>query len=84
MQLGYNQNVTYKGETFHVQTEDGGRSNPVISTAVFKGGSIVGSRRTSYADIIKYDKLDTVVKDLMRDQHRGVIEDLLKGVFDRR
>lgn len=31
MLLGYNHNITYKGEVFHVQTEDSGVKNPMSS-----------------------------------------------------
>ena len=82
MHLGYNQNVVYKGETYHVQTEDGGRTNPVITTHLFRGGVILASRRAGYDDILKSDRLDDAVKGLMVEQHRGLIKDLLEGTLD--
>lgn len=81
MNLGFNRNVNYGGEVYHVQTEDGGTRNPVITTLLFKGGVIMGSKRTNYSDIIKSDLLDTVVKDIMRQQHSEMIEKLLSGGF---
>ncbi len=81
MNLGFNRNVNYGGEVYHVQTEDGGTRNPVITTMLFKGGVIIGSKRTNYSDIIKSDRLDTVVKDIMRQQHSEMIEKLLSGGF---
>src|SRR3990172_6156215 len=65
MQLGFNENVMHKEVRYHVQTEDGGRKNPVITTLLFKEGIIISSKRTSYADIIKSDKLDVVVNEIM-------------------
>lgn len=83
MQLGFNENVVHKGVVYHIQTEDGGRKNPVITTLLFKQGSILTSRRTSYADIIKSDKLDLVVKEIMRDQHGTMLKNLKDGLFDK-
>lgn len=76
MQLGVNQNINYKGVTYHIQTEDGGRNNPVITTLLFKGGTILASRRTSYEDILKSDQLETVVKEIMAEQHKSILKDL--------
>lgn len=84
MQLGFNENVIHKGVRYHVQTEDGGRKNPVITTLLFKEGIIISSKRTSYADIIKSDRLDVVVKEIMRDQHGTMLKNLKNGVFDEK
>lgn len=83
MNLGFNQNVNYNGEVYHIQTEDGGKNNPVITTLAFKGGVIIASRRTDYSDIIKSDRLDDVVKGIMREQHTAVLKDLKAGLFDK-
>jgi len=83
MNLGFNQNINYGGEIYHVQTEDGGTRNPVITTLLFKGGVIIASKRTEYSDIIKSDKLDTVVKEIMRQQHTEMRDKLLSGGFSQ-
>jgi hypothetical protein len=83
MQLGINQNIPYKGETYHIQTEDGGETNPVITTLVFRGGTVLASKRTNYAKILKSDKLDTVVKHLMAEQHASLVKALEQGSFDK-
>jgi predicted glutamine amidotransferase len=84
MQLGFNENVIHNGVMYHAQTEDGGKKNPVITTLLFKEGSIISSKRTSYADIIKSDKLQVVVKEIMRDQHGTMLKNLKDGVFDKK
>ena len=66
MVVGFNHNFRYKGEVYHVQTEDGGQKCPNIVTLLYKGGNILASKKTSYADICKVDKLDQVVEDLSR------------------
>ncbi len=84
MNFGHNQNVNYNGEIYHIQTEDGGRNNPVITTLVFKNGTVLASRRVSYADIIRSDELNKVVREVMREQHAAVIKDLKAGLFDKK
>lgn len=79
MNVGFNQNITIKGETYHIQTEDGGRSNPVVTTILFKSGVIILSKRTDYSDIIKSEKCKEVVRDIMREQHNSVLRDLRAG-----
>lgn len=84
MVLGFNHNVMYKGEVFHIQTEDSGVANPHIVTLLYKGGSIIASRKTSYADIIKVDNLERVVEELMKEQHKEMLRRLKSGDYDGR
>ncbi len=74
-----NTETEYQGKTYHIQTEDGGRKNPVITTQLFIKGAILFSQKTSYADIIKTEFLEDIVKDMMKQQHTQVIKDLLSG-----
>ncbi len=83
MQLGINQNIPHKGELYHIQTEDGGEKNPVITTLLFKGGTILASKKTNYADILKSEKLVTAVRELMDEQHASLIKALEEGQFDK-
>jgi len=79
---GYNHNVNYKGITFHIQTEDSGVNNPHIITLLYVGGNIISRKKISYADIIKHERLQDVVRELMQDQHKQMLRDLKNGVFD--
>lgn len=81
MLTGFNTDFKYKGTVYHVQTEDNGKANPVIVTLLYQGGAILASKKTSYADILKFEKLDSVVKDLMEAQHKQIIRDLISGKF---
>ena len=82
MVLGFNHNIGYKGETYHVQTEDSGVEKPHIITLLFKGGAILCSMKISYADILKIDNLESVVEELMKDQHKQMMRRLKSGEFD--
>ena len=84
MVVGFNHNVMYKGEVFHIQTEDSGIANPHIITLLYRGGTILASKKTSYADIIKIEKLDQVVEELMKEQHKEMLRNLKSGHFDER
>ena len=84
MVLGFNHNIRYKGEVFHVQTEDSGMNNPHIITLLYRGGTILASKKTSYADIIKMENLEQVVEELMKDQHKEMLRRLKAGEFDAR
>jgi len=84
MVLGFNHNVVYKGEIFHVQTEDSGVNNPHIITLLYRGGVILCSKKTSYADILMMDNLESVVEELMKAQHKELMRRLKSGEFDER
>jgi hypothetical protein len=82
MVLGFNHNLMYKGEVFHVQTEDSGIANPHIITLLYRGGVIISSKKTSYSDILKMENLEVVVEELMKEQHKDMMRRLKTGEFD--
>jgi hypothetical protein len=84
MVLGFNHNLQYKGEVFHVQTEDSGVANPHIITLLYRGGVILCSQKTSYSDILKMDNLEEVVEELMKEQHKNMMRRLKTGEFDEK
>ena len=84
MVVGFNHNIMYRGEMFHVQTEDSGINNPHIITLLYRGGTILASKKTSYADILKIENLAQVVEELMKEQHKDVLRRLKNGEFDGR
>ncbi|HBA71347.1 MAG: hypothetical protein A2X82_05165 [Geobacteraceae bacterium GWC2_55_20] len=84
MVLGFNHNLKYKGEVFHVQTEDSGVANPHIITLLYRGGVIICSKKTSYSDILKMDNLEVVVEELMKEQHKDMMRRLKSGEFDEK
>ena len=84
MVLGFNHNLMYKGEVFHVQTEDSGVANPHIITLLYRGGVIISSKKTSYSDILKMDNLEVVVEELMKEQHKDMMRRLKAGEFDEK
>lgn len=84
MVVGLNHNIRYKDEVFHIQTEDSGLANPFITTLLFRGGTIISSKKTGYADILKIENIERVVEDLMKEQHKDMLRRLKAGDFDSR
>ena len=82
MLTGYNTDFKFQGKVYHCQTEDGGQSNPIITSLMYHQGAILARRQTSYADIIKADCLDDVVRELMMEQHKQMIRDLMQGKLE--
>lgn len=81
MLVGYNTNIPYKNKTYHVQTEDNGKSNPVIVTLLYSQGAILASKKTSYADIVSAHDYEHKVRELMKAQHKIMIKELIAGKY---
>jgi len=79
---GYNHNINYKGQVFHVQTEDSGRDHPHIITLLFVKGNIIQRKKKDYGDIVNFERLEDVVRELMQEQHKDMLRDLKSGVYD--
>ncbi len=82
MLTGYNTDFKFQGKVYHCQTEDGGVNSPFVTSLLYLRGAILASRKTSYADILKADCLDEVVRELMMEQHKQMIRDLMHGKLD--
>ncbi|MCA9582972.1 MAG: hypothetical protein KC416_14330 [Myxococcales bacterium] len=81
--LGYNTNVRHNDKLYHIQTEDSGIKRPHVITHLFAdGGRIVASRKTSYAEHVGAENVAEIVKNLMREQHKGMFISLRDGEFD--
>jgi hypothetical protein len=81
MLVGYNTNVPYKGIVYHVQTEDSGLQKPVVITLLYNKGTILASKKTSYADIANSPSYKERVREIMQEQHKSMIRGLLHGDF---
>jgi hypothetical protein len=78
---GINTDIEFEGKIYHIQTEDSGRANPIVVTLLFQSGRILGSRKTSYQDIINAGNLAMLVREIMNDQHKAMVDDLRKGTY---
>jgi hypothetical protein len=88
MIFGFNTDVKQGDTVYHVQSE--ARENELIlQTQVFVRGRCIGKRATSYAERISEGGFtDQAKEQLLRDQHRLVLDSIREGrlenVLDRR
>jgi hypothetical protein len=80
---GYNTDFKYRGETYHVQTEDNGVGNPVVVTLLYHKGAILASRRTPYRDLLGKPGFEQALAGLMKSQHKDLMRALLAGTYDK-
>jgi hypothetical protein len=80
---GFNTDFKYRGETYHVQTEDNGVGNPVVVTLLYHKGAILASRRTPYQDLVGKPGFEQTLAALMKSQHKEIMRSLLAGTYDK-
>lgn len=80
---GFNTDITHSGTTYHVQTEDKGRSNPLVESLVYTSGEILYTRRTPYDDLVEQDVDREAVATLMERQHRSIVDAVQSGGLAR-
>ena len=82
-EVGYNNNVKYKDQTFHIQTEDSGVKRPHIITHLFAdGGRILKSFKRPYVELVGQPDLSKHVRAWMKGQHKEMYIALREGRFD--
>lgn len=86
MITGFNTDVEFEGVTYHVQTEDKGKSKPIILSLVYDRGTILASKRSPYDDLLQGNFNERILAERLSKQHKlicaaikaGRIEDLKK------
>jgi hypothetical protein len=82
-QVGFNNNVKYKNQTFHIQTEDSGLDKPHVITHLFAdGGRVIKGHRRSYAEHVQQEDVAQYVRQLMKAQQFEMALSLREGTFD--
>lgn len=79
---GFNHNFSYKGQIYHVQTEDSGVPRARITTLLYRAGSVIARETSDYTDICTEAELSSRVEQMMKEQHRAMLKNLKDGVFD--
>jgi hypothetical protein len=81
--MGFNNNIRFNEQVFHVQTEDSGLDQPHVITHLFAdGGRIIKSHKRSYADAVSRPDVAEHVRALMKAQHLEMVLLLREGRFD--
>jgi hypothetical protein len=82
-QVGFNNNLKYKGAVYHVQTEDSGLDKPHVITHLFAdGGRIIKSIKRSYASETEREDVALFVRALMKAQQMEMVLALRDGHYD--
>ncbi|QDG53150.1 hypothetical protein FIV42_21105 [Persicimonas caeni] len=85
MLIGFNNDVEYRGKTFHIQTEDHGEGDPRIETQLFFSGAILDTVITSYEETLdEYDgkEAEERIRAQMKASHRSLYKKLFAGKYD--
>ena len=86
MQMGFNNDVPYRGLVLHIQTEDHGLATMKVTSHVFRGGQILDSKTVSYANEVA-DFTDDVARNerirvFMKGLHRHLYKRIHAGHYD--
>jgi pSer/pThr/pTyr-binding forkhead associated (FHA) protein len=82
-QIGFNNNIKFREQVFHVQTEDSGLDQPHIVTHLFAdGGRVIKSHKRSYTGEVSRSDVSEYVRGLMKAQHLEMVALLREGRFD--
>jgi len=82
MLTGFNTDVVHDERTFHVQTEDRGKENPIIETLIYEGGRILDARQRRYGEPGGAAPDADQVSTLLERQHQTVVRDIRLGKYD--
>ena len=82
--VGFNHNLRYRDRVYHVQTEDSGPRSPVVRSHVFIEGTVLQSASMEYAELVKRPDHVRELSGLMREQHKDLMRQLLRGKLDAR
>lgn len=83
MVKGFNSDLSIRGKTYHVQTEDWGSRNPFLVSRVFANGAVIKTIKTSYAEALKGGPVQDhqALGLALRKQHQQIIDQLHMGAI---
>lgn len=80
MQKGFNSDVNFRGQAYHIQTEDWGLQNPFIVTRIFKQGSVIKTVKKTYLEALADKRLSAEnIQLALRLQHNEMMDQLIGG-----
>ena len=81
MEKGFNSDVNWMGDQYHVQTEDWGQANPFLVSRVFRNGAVLRSFKTSYKDVLPEGPTAEAkaIRLAMKIQHQQILDLLVSG-----
>ena len=86
MQMGFNNDVAYRGLVVHIQTEDHGLRSKKITSQVFHSGAILDSKTISYeAEVARFEddaERDEHIRKMMKALHKQHFKKIHAGDYD--
>jgi hypothetical protein len=82
MITGFNTDVRHAGNVYHVQTEDGGKDNPIFESLIYVGGTIVAKKLTPHPEQIDDEARQVTLASLLKRQHQVIIAAIKAGRID--
>jgi hypothetical protein len=83
MIFGFNTDVRHGDTVYHVQSEASPGTSSLLTT-IFVQGRCLGKKSSSYAsDTNPTDTADQRVHELLKEQHRQVLEAIREGRIDQ-
>ena len=79
MITGFNTDVKYGDNVYHVQTEDRSLDNPMFESLIYIGGSIVAKKLTPYSDKLSEGATEATLASLLKRQHQVIIAAIRAG-----
>ncbi len=81
MQKGHNSDLTVRGKSYHVQTEDWGKDNPFIVSRIFCDGAVVKTVKTPHSEALKTGPVKTseALQKALKSQHHQILDQLMSG-----
>jgi len=79
---GLQSEITYKGNTVYIQTQDKGSKAQYVESLVYVSGKVLVSRKTFYTTLLNTGNLRAKIKDIISSQHKKILDELSKGQLD--
>ena len=79
---GFNTDIDHGGVKYHIQTEDKGLKTPFILSLVYRGGTILASKRSPYEDLIESGFDEEVLEARVQRQHKLICAAIHAGRID--
>ncbi len=77
MLQGFNSDITVKGQSYHIQTEDWGQNNPYLVTRIFKQGAVIKTFKTHYSEVLLTQNFEPNVLSLaLKNQHYRILDQI--------
>lgn len=85
MQIGFNTDVEFEGDRYHIQTEDHGLKDGRITSQIFREGAIVDTITVSYLshieEIEESEARDEAIRKRMRALHKLSYRNIQSGKY---